>query len=119
MVSDKLGAIQSSVLGQIFEAEEEAEEGGDSKAVTLFAGLDAKHGALLLDLVCQENWTKDAFEQLCGKHGLMSSGALEAINEWAFETHDEALLDEYDGYDVSPEIVDAVKQKLEGEGRHV
>ena len=49
----------------------------------------------------------------------MPSGALEAINEWAFETHDEALLDEYDGYDVSPEIADAVKQKLEGEGRHV
>ena len=109
----------SSVLGQIFEAEEEAEEGRDSKDVTLFVGLDAKHGALLLDLVGQENWTEDAFEQLCGKHGLMPSGALEAVNEWAFETHDEALLDEYDGYDVSPEIADAVKQKLEGEGRHV
>ncbi|MEO9683068.1 MAG: TerB N-terminal domain-containing protein [Roseibium sp.] len=109
----------SSVLGQIFEAEEEAEEGRDPKDATLFAGLDAKHGALLLDLVGQENWTEDAFEQLCGKHGLMSSGALEAVNEWAFEAYDEALLDEYDGYDVSPEIADAVKQKLEGEGRHV
>ncbi|ARU03230.1 tellurite resistance TerB C-terminal domain-containing protein [Yoonia vestfoldensis] len=109
----------SSVLGQIFEAEEEAVEGGDSKDLTLFAGLDAKHGALLSDLVGQENWTEDAFQQLCGKHGLMSSGALEAVNEWAFEAYDEALLDEYDGYDVSPEIADAVKQILEGEGRHV
>lgn len=109
----------SSVLGQIFEAEEEAEEGRDSKAATLFTGLDAKHGALLLDLVGQEHWTEDGFQQLCGQHGLMTSGALEAVNEWAFETHDEALLDEYDGYDVSPEIADAVKQKLEGEGRHV
>ena len=109
----------SSVLGQIFEAEEEAEEGRDTKGATLFAGLDAKHGALLLDLVGQENWTEDAFEQLCRKHGLMPSGALEAVNEWAFEAYDEALLDEYDGYDVSPEIADAIKQKLEGEGRHV
>jgi hypothetical protein len=49
----------------------------------------------------------------------MSSGALEAVNEWAFEAYDEALLDEYDGYDVSPEIADALKQKLEGEGSHV
>lgn len=109
----------SSVLGQIFEAEGEAEEGRGSKVATLFAGLDVKHVALLLDLVAQEHWTEAAFEQLCGQHGLMPSGALEAINEWAFETHDEALLDEYDGYDVSPEIADAVKQKLEGEGRHV
>ncbi|WP_299211245.1 TerB N-terminal domain-containing protein [uncultured Tateyamaria sp.] len=100
----------SSVLGQIFEAEEDAEESNGPSVSTLFKGLDAKHGALLLDLVGQEHWTEDAFEQLCGQHGLMPSGALEAVNEWAFETHDEALLDEYDGYDVSPQIADAVKQ---------
>lgn len=106
-------------VGRDRKAEEEAEEGRDAKDATLFTGLDAKHGALLLDLVGQEHWTEDAIEQLCGRHGLMPSGALEAVNEWAFETHDEALLDEYDGYDVSSEIADSVKQKLEEEGRHV
>lgn len=109
----------SSVLGQIFEAEEEAEEGRDSKEATLFVGLDAKHCALLLDLVGKAHWSEGEFHQLCGRHGLMPAGALEALNEWAFEAHDEALLDEYDGYDVCPDIADSVKQKSEGEDRHV
>jgi len=109
----------SSVLGQIFRTEEDAEEGRGPSVSSLVVGLDAKHGALVMDLVVQEHWTQDAFEQLCTKHEMMASGALEAVNEWAFETYDEALLDEYDGYDVSSDIADAVKQKLEGEGRHV
>ena len=48
----------SSVLGQIFEAEEDAKEGRGPSVSTLFTGLDAKHGALLLDLVGQEHWTE-------------------------------------------------------------
>ncbi len=49
----------------------------------------------------------------------MASGALEVVNEWAFETYDEALLDEYDGYDVSPEIAEAVKEKMNAESSDV
>ena len=109
----------SSVLGQIFEIEEDQEEGGGASGSTMLTGLDLKHGQLVLDLVGQEHWTVDAFEQLCTQLGLMASGALEVVNEWAFETYDEALLDEYDGFDVSVDIAQAVKQKLEGEGRHV
>lgn len=110
----------SSVLGQIFEVEEDQEEGGGPSGSTMLTGLDLKHGQLVLDLVGQEHWTVDAFEQLCTQLGLMASGVLEVVNEWAFETYDEALLDEYDGFDVSVDIVQAVKQKLEGEeGRHV
>ncbi len=109
----------SSVLGQIFEVEENQEEGRGPSGSTMLTGLDLKHGELVLDLVGQEHWTEDAFEQLCTQLGLMVSGALEVVNEWAFEIYDEALLDEYDGYDVSADIAQAVKQKLEGEGRHV
>ena len=36
----------------------------------------------------------------------------EAINEWAFEKFDEALLDEYDGYDVSQDIADALRAEM-------
>lgn len=49
----------------------------------------------------------------------MASGALEAVNEWAFENYDEALLEEYDGYDVSPDIAEAVKEKMNAEGGDV
>ncbi|TCP60183.1 hypothetical protein EV663_11278, partial [Rhodovulum bhavnagarense] len=34
-------------------------------------------------------------------------------------TYDEALLDEYDGYDVSLEIAEAVKEIMGAEGRNV
>ena len=62
---------------------------------------------------------KPILETICASNGLMASGALEVVNEWAFETYDEALLDEYDGYDVSPEIAEAVKEKMSAEGRDV
>jgi len=34
----------------------------------------------------------------------MPAGAVEAINDWAFAAHERAYLDEYDGYDIDPEI---------------
>jgi len=91
----------------------------------IIIGLDAEIGqrkhrhALGLELVTREHWSETEFETICASHGLMASGALEVVNEWAFETYDEALLDEYDGYDVSPEIAEAVKEKMSAEGRDV
>ncbi len=111
----------SSVLGQIFGTGEDQEEVGVPRNQSLLQGLglDQEHGALVQDLVEQEHWTAEAYEQLCKQHALMASGALETVNEWAFETYDEALLDEYDGYDVSPEIAKAVICQLKGEGSNV
>jgi len=109
----------SSVLGQIFDTGEDDEAVESDKSDVLLAGLDHKHAALVSQLVAQEHWTEDAFERLCAQHSLFAAGALEAINEWAFETHDEVLLDEYDGYDVTPEIADTIRQQLSKEGAHV
>ena len=109
----------SSVLGQIFDIEEDENVASGPANQSQLAGLDPKHGALVLELVTREHWSETEFETICASHGLMASGALEVVNEWAFETYDEALLDEYDGYDVSPEIVEAVKEKTSAEGRHV
>jgi len=109
----------SSVLGEIFDTGEDADASTVDEDSVLLAGLDHKHAALVRDLVEQEHWTEDAFKQLCSRHSLLASGALETINEWAFEIHDEALLDEYDGYDVIPEVAEAVKQELSKEGAHV
>ncbi|WP_417809063.1 TerB N-terminal domain-containing protein [Thioclava sp.] len=101
----------SSVLGQIFDVEEEESGVSAPASQSQLAGLDPKHGALVLELVNREHWSETEFEKVCASHGLMVSGALEVVNEWAFETYDEALLDEYDGYDVSPDIVEALKEK--------
>lgn len=109
----------SSVLGRIFDAGDEDEDRTHEHDDLCLAGLDHKHAALVQDLVQREHWSEDAFEKLCAQHALFTSGALEAINEWAFETHDEALLEEYDGYDVIPEVAEAVRQELSKEGAHV
>lgn len=109
----------SSVLGQIFDVEEEESGVSAPARQSQMEGLDPKHGALVLQLVTREHWSETEFETICASHGLMASGALEVVNEWAFETYDEALLDEYDGYDVSPEIAEAVKEKMSAEGRDV
>lgn len=109
----------SSVLGQIFGVEEEESDVFAPSNQSQLAGLDPKHGALVLELVTREHWAETEFEKICASHGLMASGALEVVNEWAFETYDEALLDEYDGYDVSTDIAEAVKEKMSTEGMDV
>lgn len=109
----------SSVLEQIFDTGEDNEASTPDESNVLMPGLDHKHIALVRDLIEQKHWTEEAFETLCVRHSLFASGALETINEWAFETHDEALLDEYEGYDVTPEIAKVIKQKLNKENAHV
>ena len=106
----------SSVLGQIFDVEEDERGASGPASQSQLAGLDPKHGALVLELLTREHWSETEFETICFSRGLMASGALEVVNEWAFEAYDEALLDEYDGYDVSPEIAGAIKEKMSAEG---
>lgn len=104
----------SSVLGQIFQSEPDVEP-EPSTSVSPIAGLDAKCAALVRDLIAKDYWSEDDFADLAKLHGLMPLGALEAINEWSFVTYDEALLDEHDGYDVTDDIVQALKTQFKKE----
>ncbi len=81
----------------------------------MLAGLDAKHTALIREVITRQHWSDEEFSELVARHGLMVAGALETINEWAFAAHDEALLDEYEGYDVSLDIANAVADAFEKE----
>ena len=42
----------------------------------------------------------------------MTSGAIETINEWAFEIYDEGLVDEYDGFEVDSDIARKITEKF-------
>lgn len=120
----RVAAIQSdtarvsSVLGEIFDDTPEVPEDAEPDE-TILGGLDAKHSHLVKALIAQDHWTEEAFEELCRAAGLLASGAIEDINEWAYDTYDEALLDEYDGYDVSPDLATQLKKKFEEEMPHV
>jgi uncharacterized tellurite resistance protein B-like protein len=104
----------SSVLGEIFSSDDHASDGSiQAHALpSSLAGLDPKHAMLVEHIIQREHWTDEEFDEIAEKQGLMPSGALEAINEWAFEKFDEALLDEYDGYDVSSDIADALRAEM-------
>lgn len=104
----------SNVLGEIFSANDDAsDESIQAHALaSSLTGLDPKHAMFVEKIIQREHWTYEEFNEVAGKQGLMPSGALEAINEWAFEKFDQALLDEYDGYDLSPDIADALRAEI-------
>ncbi|UIF89302.1 TerB N-terminal domain-containing protein [Cupriavidus sp. UYPR2.512] len=64
--------------------------------------LDSRHSDLLRDLVDQDAWASEAFAALCTEHGLMPSGAIEKINDAAFDAFDEALLEGDDPFEFNP-----------------
>ena len=104
----------SSVLGEIFSTDEDVDDKATAAHAlpSSMAGLDPKHALLVEQIIQREHWTDEEFNEIVGKQGLMPSGALEVVNEWAFEKFDEALLDEYDGYDVSPDIADTLRAEM-------
>lgn len=101
LVRAKLADTQraSTLLAGVFVDETEPPSstatGAEGAPLTAnFTGLDAAHAMLLRKLVAQAEWPRDEYEAAAAEHGLMPSGALETINEWAFEQMDEVLIED-------------------------
>nr|WP_255635609.1 TerB N-terminal domain-containing protein [Azospirillum sp. 412522] len=96
----------SSVLGSVFVDEvvvpeatlpvAAAEDAGNADDDDPFDGLDSQHRTLLRELCAAERWTRDDYKALARSLDLMPDGAIETINEWAFDRFDEAVLDDDD-----------------------
>jgi hypothetical protein len=69
------------------------------------AGLDASHSELLLALTQQRIWQREALEPIATKLNLMLDGALEVINEVAFDRCDAALVEEHDAIEVDVDVL--------------
>lgn len=104
----------SAVLGGIFSADDDASNvfQPDFALRSPLAGLDPKHASLVEQIIQRKHWTVEEFYEVARRQGLMPSGAIEIINEWAFGKFDEPLLDECDGYDLCPDIVDALRTEI-------
>ena len=59
-------------------------------------GLDGAHAGLVHLLVTAASWSRVDFEAAAKSCGLFPDGALEAINEWAFDRFDEPLIEDGD-----------------------
>ena len=69
------------------------------------AGLDARHQGLVEQLVRHTSWTPAEFKRLAQEFGLMPSGALETINEWAFDHYGDSLILGDETFDVNTGIL--------------
>ena len=102
----------SRLLGDIFQEEapeeEPHEDSGDPGDA--FAGLDSRHAAFLRELVTRGNWDEAEYVKLAARFELMRGGALETLNEWSFERFGDMLIDEYEGYELNPEILAELRQ---------
>lgn len=109
----------SNVLQEVFadapgeESEPRAKRSGKAEQANRkqeqdarFAGLDARHGRLVEELLRQRSWTPPEFDKLARQFDLMPDGVLETINEWAFERFDAALIEDDGNYEIFSEILD-------------
>lgn len=102
----------SALLGAIFTEQDEPPV-EDSALVTqsiegtsgLGLNLDSEHLGLLQVLLQRAQWTRSELEELCADRGLMVDGAIEHINEAAFERFDQPLLEGDDPVDVNQELM--------------
>jgi len=97
----------ADLLGSIFKEENrlaasvplESEPVELSKEPTLL-GLDPDHAGLLRTLLARPQWSRAELEDICSERGMMVDGALERINEAAFEAFEEPLIEGDDPLDV-------------------
>ena len=93
------------MLASIFtEAEPEPEDASATSGSPL-VGLDSEHRRLLTKLVRQSEWARQEFEAIAASLNLMPDGALEAINEWAFDRYDDALIEDGDPLTIKPDLL--------------
>ncbi|MBC8739825.1 hypothetical protein F6X40_24230 [Paraburkholderia sp. UCT31] len=67
-------------------------------------GLDAKHSSLVRMLLAQSQWSRSDVAQLCRERGLMPDGAIERINDAAFDKFDDSLLDGDDPIEINEDL---------------
>tara|TARA_R110001606_G_scaffold284220_1_gene432588 strand:- start:10348 stop:12939 length:2592 start_codon:yes stop_codon:yes gene_type:complete len=105
----------SSVLGEIFGADA---QGSSPKDVPVpdssFEGLDTIHSVFVKDLIAEMSWSADKLAGIAAVNKLPLAGMIETVNEWSFETHGEMLIDDYDGYEILPEIAEAIRHTMNG-----
>jgi hypothetical protein len=106
-VMQKEGLKVSRIMGELFGDDEELEPqdgtmlGASSETIR---GLDKDHSALLTRLSQQSTWSRKEYETLVEESGLFPDGALEILNEVAYDVCDEPLTDGEDPIVINQEV---------------
>ena len=91
----QVSTLLHGILGEeVAEEESEADSQESGWQVPTIDGLDAEHSALLREVGESDTWERAALEHLADRQGLMLEGALETINEAAFDHCDAPCIEE-------------------------
>lgn len=71
-------------------------------------GLDAAHSHVLLKLA-EQPVEAEAFETLCRVQRLLPDGAIETINDWAFDALDDIAIECEDVISIQPHLIDKIR----------
>ena len=77
-----------------------------------FEGLDAGNNRLLEALCSRQSWSRAEFEDKAREFGLMPNGAIEAINEWAYDTLDDEVIEDGDPVTINLAILPATPERM-------
>lgn len=105
-----------SVLESIFGDEDTEEEAEVEVLPTLhneegaISRLDAQHEELYAKLISKAEWTREELEGLCKSLLLMTDGAVETINDWAFEIVDAPLIEDGSTVYVDTELAEEITE---------
>lgn len=98
----------SDILGGIFAEPDEdttSQAAPVAEAAETLAGLDVAHSQFLRALSEQDTWERPALEALAAQYNLLLDGALDTINEAAFDSCDAPVIeDDEDSYTLDHEI---------------
>jgi hypothetical protein len=78
---------------------------------SLTISLDKQHRVLFETLIDKEKWLREDIETICQKLNLMIDGALETINDWAYEIADAPVLEDDGDIYVDQEIVAELREE--------
>ena len=69
--------------------------------------LDTRHRHLYRELVTKKTWSSEEIEELCENLQLMVSGAIEVMNDWAYENFNSPLIEDDDKViHINPEVAE-------------
>jgi len=95
----------SALLADIFAEEEPPAPTNEKLETDPVAGLDAAHGALLRALAVRQAWSHAEYIALAQQFGVMPAGALDVLNDAAFEACGEPVAEGDDEIQLNPEAL--------------
>lgn len=101
-------AAVAALLQDIFTEDETSAPGVSLAAVgstSSLTGLDPAHSAFVRDLAVQTTWVRADLESLASRVGLMPDGAVEVVNERAFDVCGEPLFEGEDPIVMNPVVL--------------